>query len=145
MAKLYRRKTETEKALHAIKLWGMSPVKLQYTFGGIASEWGRILKGRHQARGEYLAVLKEINTYGYKAVVTWAAAKKKGYGKRTRKGGIVPRTRSVISDIQAFYEEQIFERQLVIDEVYYDDPGDVYDRFVDFYSEGRIFRNRMKK
>jgi hypothetical protein len=63
MPELYRKKTETEKALYAIKLWDMSPVKLQYTFGGDAAEWGRILKGQHQAHGEYLVSVHKVGYF----------------------------------------------------------------------------------
>jgi hypothetical protein len=133
--KRYRKKTETEKALHAIKLWDMSPVKLQYTFGGDASEWGRILKGQHQVHGEYLAVCKEINIRRHDATITWQAAKKK-YGKRTRNGGIVPRTRNVLRDIYNYHEEQVFEKRI---SNIFSDSDDGYDYgnlAYSFYSEG---------
>jgi hypothetical protein len=105
MPKLYRKKTETEKALHAIKLWDMSPVKLQYTFGGVASEWGRILKEQHQPHGVYLAICKEIAVQGDDAFFTWQANKR--LGNKTRKGGVVPRTKDVFELYDNFRIEKI--------------------------------------
>ncbi|MDR0684479.1 MAG: hypothetical protein LBF83_05070 [Spirochaetaceae bacterium] len=123
MPKLYRKKTETEKALHAIKLWDMSPVKLQYTFGGVASEWGRILKGQHQPHGEYLTILREIAKQGSNAFFTWAANKK--LGKKTRKGGVVPRTKKVFGLYEEFQREKIVEKRMR--GIYFDDSYSYYD------------------
>ncbi|MDR1618461.1 MAG: hypothetical protein LBS06_05360 [Treponema sp.] len=142
MPKLYRKKTETEKALHAIKLWGMHPVKLQYIFGGDASEWGRILKGQHQAHGEYLAICKEINTHGYDAITTWAASKKK-YGKRTRNGGIVPRTKHVFDDLYAFNVNRIIMNRIEKHVTGFEDQYDEYifycEQGMDIYAHGEQY------
>jgi hypothetical protein len=123
MHKKFRILTETEKAVRTIKSWEMTPVKLQCTFGGDASEWGRILKGQHEAHGEYLAICREINTRGYKATITWPAAKMK-YGKRTRKGTIVPRTRNVLNDFDWFLLERAIDTK--IKNMNFEDSYDAY-------------------
>jgi hypothetical protein len=129
MPKLYRKKTETEKALLAIKLWDMSPVKLQYTFGGDASEWGRILKGQHQPHGVYLAICKDINIFGYKAIFTMQAARKK-YARKTRHGGIVPRTRNVLYDFDQFVREKIILKRMMSIRF-----ADLYDGYIYYQDE----------
>jgi hypothetical protein len=149
MKRFYLKKIETEtgKAIRIIKSWGMRPVRLQYTFGGDASEWGRILKGQHQPHGEYLAICKEINLRRYDATTTWEAAKKK-YGKRTRNGGIVPRTRNVLNDVWQYYEQQMFEdrqRGVYFDPDTGDPANDYYNAMDDFYNEGPHFPEEYKE
>jgi hypothetical protein len=109
----------------------MSPVKLQYTFGGDASEWGRILKGQHQPHGVYLAICKEINTFGYKAVFTMQAARKR-YAKKTRHGGIVPRTRNVLYDFDQFVRGKIIEKRMM--SISFEDA---YDGYIYYQNEMR--------
>jgi hypothetical protein len=98
--------------------------------------WGRILKGQHQAHGEYLAICKEIVACGYDAITTWVAARKR-YRRRTRNGGIVPRTRNVLNDIYNYHEEQIFEKR--ISNIYSDGYSDYGNLADSFYSEGPHF------
>jgi hypothetical protein len=102
-------------------------------FCGDASEWGRILKGQHEARGEYLAVCSDINTMGYKSIAMWKFVKKK-YGKLARKGKLVPRTKQAVYAFDSFRRAEIIHKIL---NMHFYDIDDEYKYYCDYCDRER--------
>jgi nuclear transport factor 2 (NTF2) superfamily protein len=134
MVKLYWKKTETERAVHIIKTLGMTTTMSQYTFGGNASEWGRILKGQHQAHGEYLAVCKEINTH-WRHRYNHLEGRQKEIWEKNTKGGIVPRTKHVFNDLYAFNANRIIMDRI---KKYAFAFADEYDEYIFYCEQGEL-------
>jgi len=95
--------------------------------GGAPCDWGRILKGQQDISGEYHARLKLLKNGGIDSAQfeLHAAEKSKDYGKRTRKGKLVPRTKNIYYDIDNFYIQKTVQKM-----ANYRSFDDQYDEYV---------------
>jgi hypothetical protein len=138
MPKVYREKTDLEKALKCYETeTGHKPNchDLAALFNDSPNVWGRIIKGLGVPHGEYLAKINLLKEHGTYAVKLWAYAEKsQKYGQRTRKGKIAPHTKHVYRDQENFMMEKIIESRMSE----FDNPDDIRD---EYYNQVEQLRN----
>jgi hypothetical protein len=146
----FRRKTDLEIALAPlVRAFGRMPTPKETSsyIGGDPSDWGRIFQGQQKISGEYHARLKVLKNDGFDDAQfeLQAAEASRKYGGRTRKGRLIPYTKRIFGDLEAFNTNKIIESRA--ESKHFEDEYDYYcfycnqEMMIDMMEESRYPRD----
>jgi hypothetical protein len=124
-----------------------SPKELSFVIGGIPDDWGRILRGHQEIKGEYFARLRQVKNSGLEnaSLELSAAVRDKKYGERTRKGRIVPHTKFVREDMYNYNLEKMTQEIMEKRSRGFEDEYDQYSCYLEIGQELEMYGRQYPK